>query len=329
MMPGGHVRKTTLRGDVLLFCSIFLTMPSALAQSYPDKPLRFIVPFPPGGGSDLVGRILARELAPALGQPVIVDNRGGLAGSIGTAAAAKATPDGYTFVATYVGTMAINPWVYKNPGYDPLKDFTQVSLTTTQPNVLVVNPHVYVTKLKDFAALPPGRTQPLTFGYSGAANQLGGKLLEMLTGTKMLFVPFKGGGPVATAVVGGHVDVMLTGPATTLAFVKNEKLRAIAITGPRRIAALPDVPTSREAGLPDFEVIGWYGVAAPAGTPSAIVARMNKELASVLAKPDIREKFLAQGLQAESTTPEATSAYVRTEYRRWEKIVKASGITPE
>lgn len=303
--------------------------PASIAQTYPSKPIRLIVPFSPGGGSDIHARILAPALSESLGQQVIIDNREGLAGSIGTALAARASPDGYTILLSYVGTMAINPWVYKNPGYHPVKQFTHITRTTTQPTLLVANLQVPVISLQELVAMGKAKPEFLTFAYAGASNQLGGKLFEMLTGARMTFVPYRGGGPAILALAGGHVDLMMASPAIFIPFLKAGKLRALAVLGPERLASIPHVLTSRESGFPDFEVMGWYGVAAPAGTPAEVIARLNAEIGRVLRLPEVADKHLSQSMQPQTNSAAEMAAYVRAEYDRWGKVAKTAGIQPE
>lgn len=306
------------------------TMPQHVAaQSYPVKPLRLIVPFPPGGGSDAVARHVATELSAALGQQVVIENRPGAQGSVGAAAAAKAPPDGYTILLSFVGTLAMNPWIYKETGYDPLKDFAHITLATSQPPLVVVNPRVPASNLKELAALAKTRPDRLSYASSSSSGQLTGELFKLLTHTKLVHVPYKGGGPAMIDVVGGHVDLMFASPPSSMPMVKAGKLRAIAVAGPKRLAVLPDVMTAQESGFTNFEVNGWYGFAAPANTPREIIVRLNTEIARVLASPAVRDRLMAEGLEPKSNSPEEMTSYVRAEYERWGKVVKAARLNPE
>jgi tripartite-type tricarboxylate transporter receptor subunit TctC len=310
----------------LLLCLVWVASVSAsFAQGYPNKPIRFIVPFPPGGGTDMLARTLSAKLVEPLGQQVIVENRSGAQGNIGTAVAAKAAPDGYTLILSYVGTFAINPSLYKDVGYDPLKDFAQVSLATTQPYVVVVNPTVPAKNLKDLAALAKAQPDRLTFASSAAAGQLAGEFFKIITKTKMLHVPYKGAGPAVIDLMGGQVDLMFSSPTSVVPQVKNGRLRALAVTSSARLATLPDVQTSREAGFGEFEISGWYGVAVPANTPREVVMKLNGVLLRTLQLNDVRERLQAEGLEAKGNTPEEMTAFVKAEYDRWTKVVKASG----
>lgn len=300
----------------------------AQAQAYPSKPIRFIVPFPPGGGADFLVRLLAQDLSGALGQQVVLDNRGGAQGSLGAAIAAKAPPDGYTLVLTILGILAMNPWIYQDVGYDPVKDFTHITLATTQPLLVVVNPRVPAKTLRELAAIAKARPDQLTFATSSSTTHLAGEFFKQLSGTKMVQVPYKGGGPAIIDLLGGHVDLAFASIPSVQAMVSAGKLRAIAVTSSARIASLPDVPTSKESGFPQFEVNSWYSVAAPANLPRDIVMRLNTEIARALRTANIRDKLQAEGLEPRSSTPEEMAAYVKSEYERWGKVVRAAGIKP-
>lgn len=313
---------------LILLITVF-PITSVLAQAYPSKPIRFVVPYPPGGGTDLVGRTISTKISETLGQQVIVENRPGAQGNVGTSSALKSPPDGYTVVLSYVGTVAMNPFLYKNIGYDPIKDFSHISLATVQPYVVVVNPVVPVKNLKELAVLAKSQPGRLTFASSAAAGQLAGEFFKMLTNTNMLHIPFKGAGPAAINVMGGHVDLMFATPAGSVPQVKAGRLRALAVTASSRLAALPNVLTSKESGFPEFEISGWYGVAAPANTPKDIVTRLNTEIVNALKSSDVRDRLINDGLEVKSNTPEEMSAFARAEYDRWGKVIKTSGIKPE
>jgi len=301
---------------------------TAQAQTYPVKSIRFIVPFPPGGGADFLARILSQELAASLRQQLVIDNRAGAQGSVGTALAAKAPPDGYTIVLTILGTLAMNPWIYQDVGYDPVKDFSHITLATAQPLLVVVNPRVPAHDLKQLAALARAKPDRLTFATSSSTTHLAGELFKQVTRTKMVQVPYKGGGPAILDVVGGHVDLSFASVPSVQSMIASGKLRALAVTGAKRLNALPQVPTSRESGFPEFEVNSWYSIAAPAHTPPEIVSRLNAEIGRVLRLQSVRDKLQAEGLEAQPSTPEEMAAYVKKEYERWGRVVKAAGITP-
>ncbi len=302
---------------------------AAAAQTYPAKPIRFIVPYPPGGGTDLLARALGQKLSESLGQQVVVENRSGAQGNIGTAAAAKSGADGYTIALSHVGTFAINPLLYKDVGYDPLKDFAHISLATVQPYLIVVNPRVPASNLKQLAALAKVRPGQLSFASSSTVAQMAGELFKLVTSTKMEHIPYKGAGPAVIDLIGGNVDLMFSTPPATVPHVKSTRLRAVAVTSAERLAALPDVPTTKESGYPDLEIVGWYGVAAPANTPKDAVARLNAEIVRALKASDIRERLATDGLEARTNSPEEMASFARKEFERWAKVVTAAGIKPE
>jgi len=256
-----------LIAGILSACMIALAAGAVFGQSYPTKPIRFILPALPGGGFDLVGRTISPKISESLGRQVVVENRGGAGGNLGTALGAKAAPDGYTVVLTYMGTLAIAPWMYKDLGYHPLRDFAHITQASSQPYLIVVHPSVPVKSLKELAAFAKAHPDQLTVGSSGTANQLAGELFKIMTGTRMTHIPYKGSSGATIDLLGGHIALSFLSPAATTAYVKSGRLRGLAVTGTSRLPALPDVPTSREAGYPDLEVKGWYGVSAPANTP--------------------------------------------------------------
>ena len=301
---------------------------NAEAQPYPSKPIRFIVPFPPGGGSDPVARVLAQGLSARLGQQVFVDNRAGAQGSIGTAAAAKAPPDGYT-ILLFVGALAADPWVAKEPSFDPVKDFSFVSLVTSQPSLAVASPTVPAANLKEFVALAKAKPGALSFAYGSTSGRLIGELLMQLTGIKMLAVPYKGASAAITDVAGGRVDLAFTSPPSSIPLIKAGRIKGITVVGQQRLAGVPEIPTSGESGFPEFVVDAWYAVAAPANTPPEIIARLNSEIRKVLESAEAQEVLKSEGLTAKTNSPEEMANYVKAEYQRWGRVVKAAGIQPE
>lgn len=301
----------------------------ASAQQYPSKPIRFIIPAVPGGALDLTARTLGPKISEALGQPVVMDNRGGAAGNIGTALGAKAAPDGYTLVITYTGPLAIAPWLSKELGYHPLRDFAHITQTSSYPLLGVVHPSLPVKSLKELAAFAKTHPNGLTFGFAGVTTQLTAGLFQIITGTKMTGVPYKGAGPVATALVGGHIELAFPAPTSVVAYVKNGRLRAIVTTGASRLAILPDLPTSKEAGYPGLEVENWYGVSAPANTPKQIIGRLNAEFVRALKLRDVRDRLINFGMEPVSGTSEEFTAYVKADYERWGQVVKKVGLKPE
>jgi tripartite-type tricarboxylate transporter receptor subunit TctC len=300
--------------------------PVTAAQPYPERPIRFIVPFPPGGGTDGLARILAPRLTEILGQQIIVDNRGGAQGNIGTALGARAAPDGYTLMFAHQGAFVVNPHMYPNTGYDTLRDFAAVSRTTQMAFILVVHPSVPAKSMKELAALAARYPGKLTFASTSAAPQLVGELFKLTTRTDMLHVPYKGAGPAVVDLLAGNVNMMFANPTSAVPHVKAGRLRALGVMDGRRNEALPDVPTAIEAGYPELgNIIEWYGVAVPAGTPRAVVKKLNAAVVDALNSPDVAKRVQNLGQTPSPSTPEEFDRQIREEYARWGKVVKASG----
>ena len=300
----------------------------APAQDYPRKPIRMIIPYPPGGPTDILGRIVAQNLTEKLGQQVVVENKPGASGMIGADLVAKAPPDGYTLLAN-ASIHVINPSLYKNPTYDAIKDFTPVSLIADVPLVLVVAPELPVKSVKDLIALAKSSSGKLNFASSGnaAAPHLAGEAFKIATGVDMQHVPYKGSGPALTDLMGGQVQLMFDSLPSSISHVKSGKLRAIAVTTAKRASALPNVPTIAESGVPGFDISTWYGIWAPAGTPKEIVNRLSGEIAKIVKIPDVRERLAGLGAEPVGNSPDEFAAYCRSELAKWAKIVKASGAT--
>jgi len=311
--------------------ALFVAGSLASAQTYPTKPIRFVVPFAPGGSTDTLARVLALKLSDALGQQVVVDNRSGANGNIGMEIVAKAPADGHTILLGYIANVAIAPSLYEKLPFDPVKDYEPVTLIATSPNVLVAHPSVAAKNLKELIAL--AKAQPGKLNYASASiasvGHLTGELLNELAGIKMTHVAYKGSGQAVTDLLGGHIQLMFSGFSSTLPHIKSGKLRALAQTGEKRSAALPDVPTIAESGFPNFEATAWYGVHAPAKTPKAIVNRLNAEIVKALKLPDVKERLSGLGFEIAASTPEAYGKYIRSEITKWAKVVKASGAKPE
>ena len=305
-----------------------LTSFVAPAQDFPRKPIRMIIPYPPGGPTDILGRIVAQNLSERLGQQVVVENKPGASGMIGADLVAKAPPDGYTLLAN-ASIHVINPSLYKNPTYDAIKDFTPVSLIADVPLVLVVPPELPVKSVKDLIALAKSKSGKLNFASSGnaAAPHLAGEAFKIATGVDMQHVPYKGSGPALTDLMGGQVQLMFDSLPSSISHVKSGKLRAIAVTTAKRSSALPSVPTIAESGVPGFDISTWYGVWAPAGTPKEIVSRLSGEIAKIVKLPDVRERLSGLGAEPVGSSPDEFAAYCRSELAKWAKIVKASGAT--
>ncbi|MDI1268950.1 MAG: tripartite tricarboxylate transporter substrate binding protein [Polaromonas sp.] len=305
---------------------------SVLAQDYPNKVIKLVVPYPPGGATDVIGRVMAQKLSVSLGQQVIVDNRAGAAGSIGAAAVAAAPADGYTLLmgamTSHSISAALNP---KVATFDMDKSFAPVAIVGTVPLVFVVNPSIKANTLPEFIAL--AKAKPATLSFASAGNgspqHLAGEMFQRAAGVQMLHVPYKGSGPAMTDLMGGQVDSMIETAPAAQAHIKAGKLRAIATASAQRVATLPEVPTATEAGLKGFEVSSMFGIAAPAGTPAAIITKLNGALKSILTLPDVKESLLAQGVIATYTTPQEAAVALRNESAKWTKVIKDGNIKPE
>ena len=300
----------------------------APAQDYPRKPIRMIIPYPPGGPTDILGRIVAQNLSERLGQQVVVENKPGASGMIGADLVAKAPPDGYTLLAN-ASIHVINPSLYKNATYDALKDFAPVSLIAEVPLVLVVAPGLEVKSVKELIALAKSKSGKLNFASSGnaAAPHLAGEAFKIAAGVDMQHVPYKGSGPALTDLMGGQVQLMFDSLPSSISHVKSGKLRAIAVTTAKRSSALPSVPTIAESGVPGFDISTWYGIWAPAGTPTEIVSKLSGEIAKIVKLADVRERLGGLGAEPVGNSPDEFAAYCRSELAKWAKIVKASGAT--
>ena len=296
-------------------------------SSYPAKPIRFVVPFPAGGPLDIVARVLAQDLNRSWGQAVLVDNRPGAGGNIGADVVAKAAPDGYTILMGAVSTHAINVWLYGKLAYDPIRDFAPVTLVTSVPNVLIVHPSVPAQNVRQLIALAKGRPGQLNFasGSTGSAGHLAGELFKKMAGIDMVHIPYKGAAPAVTDLLAGHVSLMFDNMASALPNVKAARVRALAVTTLRRSPFLPDVLTISEAGLRGFDIGTWFGIFAPAGTPRDTVSRLNGELARILKTPATKDRLATMGAEPMPDTPEAFAAFVKSEMKKYEQIVRASG----
>jgi len=307
--------------------SIGNVAPADAQGAYPTKPVRLVVPFPPGGTTDILARAVAQKLSETWGQQVIVDNRPGAGGNIGSELVAKSAPDGYTLLMGTVGTHAINPSLYAKMPYDHVKDFTPVILVAGVPNVLVVNPSLPVNSVSELIAYGKANPNKLNFASSGNGTSihLSGELFRAMTGVQMTHVPYKGSSPALTDLIAGQVQLMFDNLPSSLQFIKAGKLRALAVTSLERSSALPDVPTLAESGLPGFEASSWFGVLAPAGTPNDIIVKLNTAIAGWLATADAKEKLAAQGAIAAGGAPDAFVRHIAAETSKWAKVVKASG----
>jgi tripartite-type tricarboxylate transporter receptor subunit TctC len=321
-----HPRRRILAA--LLSC-VTLVGAGAHAQGYPAKAVTLVVPYPPGGSADILARTIGQQLGTRLGQPVVVENKAGAGTAIGAKAVAGAAPDGYTLLLGTVSSQAINPSMNK-VGYDPVKDFVAVSPLAAIPFVLVANPSFQAGSVADVIAL--AKTQPGKIAYAsagpGTSNHLAGELLASRAKIQLLHVPYKGSAPALVDVVGGQVPLMFDLLATSLPMLKAGKVKALAVTSRTRSSLLPDVPTVAESGVPDYEVSAWFGVFAPAGTPQAIVARLNSEITALLQAPDMQKRLRDLGADPETGTPEDYARYVREEYQKWGALVRQAGLAP-
>lgn len=303
----------------------------ASAQNYPTKSVRFVIPFAPGGSTDTLARAMGGKLSELLGQQVVIDNRPGANGDIGTSIVARAVPDGYTIVLGYIANFGIGPSLYDKMPYDPVKDFAPVTQVAGASNILVIHPSVPAKNFKEFIAYAKANPKKVTFASASVASvgHLTGELLNDLAGIDMVHVPYKGSGQAISDLVGGHIKVMISGMASTLPHVRSGKLRGIATTGAKRTPATPDLPTIAESGFPGFEATSWFGVLAPAGTPKPVIARLNKDIIRALQDPAVAKRLADVGFEITTGTPEQFAAYIKSEIKKWAKVVKASGAKAE
>ena len=316
-----------VRASLALAAACLLPLGAAAQASYPDKPVRFVVPYPPGGGTDVVARIVQERFQQALGQPIVIDNRGGAAGSLGTDVVAKSAPDGYTVLFT-LSSHTINPSFYARLPFDTAKDFEPVGIVASLPQILVANPQFAPNTVAELVALAKAKPGTVSFASvgNGSPGHLAGELLKLRTGTQMTHIPYRGGGPAVTDVMGGQVPLLWVSIPAAAQFVKQGKVKALAVSTVRRSAAFPEVPTMQEAGVADFEVDSWYAMFVPAKTPKPIVDKLNRALNAVVAEPDIREKLLAQGSEGVGGKPEALAKMVSVELAKWGKLAKEANL---
>lgn len=312
---------------VAAFCLLSGACGVALAQTYPARAVRIVVPYPPGGPTDIISRLVAQKLADAFGQPVLVENKAGAGGGIGSEFVAHAQPDGYVLLWGTGGTHGINPSLYPSLPYDAVKDFAPVSLVGLGTNVLVVNPSVGAATVGELVAIARARPGALNFGSSGngATSHLGGELFKTVAGLKIAHVPFKGAAPAIVALVSGEVELAILDMPALLPHIRSGKLRALGVASANRSKVLPDVPTLIESGLQGMNVSSWHGLFAPAGTQRAIVSRLSGEVSRLVRLPDVAERFMAQGAEPVGSTPEQLAGFVNSELDRWSRVVKASG----
>ena len=309
-------------------CAANVAGGSAMAQNgYPSKPIRLIVPAAPGGGTDYTARAIGQKLSESLGQTVIIDNRAGAAGNIGVEITAKSSPDGYTLVMP-ITSFPVNPHLYSSLPFDTVKDFAPIVLAASAPLLLVVNPSVPAKSVSELIAVAKSRPGQLNYANSGNGTtaHLAGELFKKMAGVNLVSVPYKGGGPAVIDLIAGQVQVYFSTIPAALAQVQGGRLRGIAVTSPKRVNLIPDVPTVAESGLPGFEVVGWFGIFAPAATPKPIVARLNKEINAVLRMPEMQRRFAAEGLIPGGGTSDELGAFLRAELAKWGVLIKEAGI---
>jgi tripartite-type tricarboxylate transporter receptor subunit TctC len=304
---------------------------SAFAQAYPAKPIRFVVPYPAGGPLDTVARLLAQKVGESVKQPVVVENRAGAGGNIGADHVAKSAPDGYTLLMGAVATHAINPSLYRQVPYDPVRDFVAVTMIASTPNVLVVHPSIPAANVREFIAHAKANPGKLNFGSgsTGSAGHLAGELFKTLAGVDMAHIPYKGAAPAMQDLIAGRLQLMFDNYASANAQVKAGKVKALAVTTARRSSLAPELPTVAESGLPGFDISTWFGLLVPARTPPEIVERLHAEFTRALAAPDVREKVVGLGAEPVGDRPEEFAAFIRAEAAKYAKVIKASGATAD
>ncbi len=327
--------KKSLSATVIVCSAALLTgaafAGSVQAQAYPQRPIRAVVPLGPGGGTDTIGRLVSAKLSEGLGQQIVVDNRGGAGGVVGTDIVAKAAPDGYTILVGSITTNAVNPALYKKLPYDHIRDFAPISMIGTIPNVLVVHAGVPAKSMKEFIAYGKANPGKINYGSSGigSAPHLSMELIRSMTGVSMVHVPYKGAGAALADVLGGQLQALCSSLAGLLPHIKSGRVRALGVTTSQRNPQLPDVPTIAEAALPGYEVVIWYALFAPARIPRPILARLNAETVKALNSADLKERLTLQGLDVASSTPDELLAFVKSETAKWTKVAKDAGVQLE
>jgi tripartite-type tricarboxylate transporter receptor subunit TctC len=318
-------------GSATLLAAAILLPADAAAQSYPERPLRLVVTSPPGGANDIQSRIIGQRLAERLGQPVVIDNRGGASGMLAAEIVVKAPADGYTVLGGTNSTFAVNPTLFPRVQYDTLRDFAPVSVTVMTPHILLVHPALPARSVKDLVAAAKAQPGQLNYASSGAGSafHLGMELLKTIAGVSIVHVPFKGSALSVNAMLAGDVQMMLIGMTTGLPLAKSGRARVLAVANPKRSALAPDLPTIAESGVPGFGYESWFGLMAPARTPRAAITRLHQELAAVLGQAEVRERLAAQGYEIISTTPAGMAATIREDTKKWAKVIKDSGARAE
>lgn len=324
-------RRLALAAMAVCLWLVGPVLPAAAQDTYPTRPVRFVVSFPPGGSADLMARAVAMKLDEKFGQTFVVENRPGAGGNIGLDLVAKAAPDGYTIGLGAAGALAVNVSLYKTMPFDPVKDFAPVTLLAEIPFVLAANPEVKAKTVAEFVSLAKAKPNALSIGHggNGTAMHLSSQLLNSMAQVEIELVPYKGSSPAATDTMAGHIPAAMLDIPSAMNFIQGKRLIPLAVTSSKRVAALPDVPTFAESGLAGYESVGWFGVVAPAGTPAAIVAKLNAGMVEALKDPNIRQRALAAGAIPESSTPEGFGAMIRREIAKWGKVAADAGIKPQ
>lgn len=315
----------------LIVATMLYTSLSASAESYPTRLITLVVPYAAGGTNDIIARAVANKLSSSLGKPVIVENRSGAGGNVGSSSVAKAAPDGYTLLTAPIGILAINKWLYKNLGYDPEKEFAPITLAGSVPNVLLANPSVPARDIKELIAYAKANPNKITFASmgTGTTGHLNGEMLKILANVDIQHVPYRGSAPALQDLLGGHVNIMFDNLPTALPLVKAGQLKAFAVTSAARSESLPDVPTLSEAGVAGFEATAWFGFVAPAGTPAEILDLLNSEMVKALKDPEVAEKLKAQGISISANTRAEFTAVIARESKRWKEVVDRAGVKVE
>jgi tripartite-type tricarboxylate transporter receptor subunit TctC len=321
-------KRSNLRfGPVVAVVGVLCVAP-AVAQPYPAKPVRFVLPYPPGGGSDTIGRPLAQKMGEGLGQQVVVENRGGASGNIGMEHVARSAPDGYTIVMALTAQLAVNPGLFRKLPYDPVRDFAPITLLGAGGYILVVHPSLPVKSVKELIAL--ARARPGQIAYSSSGNGSGGhlaaELLNSMAGIRMLHVPYKGGGPALMDMIAGHVQLLFSTQLASWPHVQSGRIRALAVSTAKRPASVPDLPTVAEAGVPGFDAGVWYGLLAPAGTPREIIMKLNGEIVRALNQPDYRKLLVGNTIEPIGSPPEELARYIRSEIEKWSKVIRDANV---
>lgn len=323
--------RTALAAALLMPAAILLAAPSNPADGYPSRPIRLVVPFAPGGSSDTITRVIGPHLAEQMGQQVVLDNRSGGNGALGTQIIARAMPDGYTIGLAYIATLATNPAISGDVGYDPLKDFAAITQLTSSANVLAIHPSVAATSIRELVALAKSKPGQLNYssGGVGTIGHLSAELLQQAAGIKLNHIAYKGSGQAVVDLVGGHVGIMFGGMSAVAGHAKAGKLKLIAVTGKQRMPIAPEIPTIAESGYPDFEAVGWFGLIAPAKTPKAIISRLNAESVKAANNAEVSKRLTAIGFDMVTSTPDAFALYTRNEFIKWRQLAQKLGLKAE